>query len=148
MREFSRLQAGYESRHYFPFWLSMYFLTVSADMLPADPMWKFLVHSVGSHTAVAIEDLNVKGMQKNYRLAKAVGDASMSQFLSRLECKCTAAGKMVVRVSRWFASSQICSSCGYVKRGQGSSCNWLRGSRKSSVSNDRSSLPLDRRVVT
>ena len=44
-------------------------------------------------------DLNVKGMQKNHRLAKAVGDASMSQFLSRLECKCTAAGKTVVKVS-------------------------------------------------
>lgn len=44
-------------------------------------------------------DLNVKGMQKNHRLAKAVGDASMSQFLSRLECKCIAAGKTVVKVS-------------------------------------------------
>ena len=61
-------------------------------------------------------DLNVKGMQKNHRLAKAVGVASMSQFLSRLECKCTAAGKTVVKVSRWFASSQICSSCGYVNK--------------------------------
>lgn len=38
LRESSRLQAGDESRHHFPFWLSMYFLTVSADILPTDPM--------------------------------------------------------------------------------------------------------------
>ena len=69
-----------------------------------------------SHAAVAIEDLNVKGMQKNHRLARAVGDASMSRFLSRLECKCTTAGKRVVKVSRWFASSQMCSCCGYVNK--------------------------------
>ena len=69
-----------------------------------------------SHAAVAIEDLNVKGMQKNHSLAKAVGDASMSLFLSRLESKCAAAGKTVVRVSRWFASSQACSCCGYVNK--------------------------------
>ena len=69
-----------------------------------------------SHAAVAVETLNVKGMQKNHHLAKCVSDASMSCFLTRLETKCRNSGKTFVKVDRWFPSSQICSVCGYVNK--------------------------------
>ena len=69
-----------------------------------------------SHAAVAVETLNVKGMQKNHHLAKCVSDASMSCFLTRLETKCRNSGKTFVKVDRWFPSSQTCSVCGYVNK--------------------------------
>ena len=70
-----------------------------------------------SHAAVAVENLNVKGMVKNHHLAKSVSDASMSAFLTRLETKCRNKGKTFVKVDRWFPSSQTCSVCGHVNKG-------------------------------
>ena len=70
-----------------------------------------------SHAAVAVENLNVKGMVKNHHLAKSVSDASMSAFLTRLETKCRNNGKTFVKVDRWFPSSQTCSVCGHVNKG-------------------------------
>ena len=69
-----------------------------------------------SHAAVAVEDLNVKGMVRNHHLAKAVSDASMSFFLMRLKDKCRAKGKMFVKVDRWYPSSLTCSACGFVNK--------------------------------
>ncbi len=69
-----------------------------------------------SHAAVAVENLNIKGMQKNHHLAKTVSDASMSFFLTRLETKCISKGMNFVKVDRWFASSQTCSACGFVNK--------------------------------
>ena len=69
-----------------------------------------------SHAAVAVENLNIKGMQKNHHLAKTVSDASMSFFLTRLETKCISKGMHFVKVDRWFASSQTCSICGFVNK--------------------------------
>jgi len=58
---------------------------------------------------VFVEDLNVKGMVKNRRLAKSVSDCSWSRFLAMLRYKCD----NLVKVDRYFASSQTCSVCGY-----------------------------------
>ena len=69
-----------------------------------------------SHAAVAVEDLNVKEMVKNHHLARALSDASMSFFITRLEDKCRKNGKLFVKVDRWYASSQTCSACGYVNQ--------------------------------
>ena len=66
-----------------------------------------------NHVAVAVEDLNIKGMVGNHNLAKAISDASISHFLARLETKCRRKGKLFLKVGRFYASSQICSSCGY-----------------------------------
>ena len=61
-----------------------------------------------------MEDLNVAGMMKNHKLAKAVGDASMSGFVRMLEYKCKWYGRELYKVWRFYASSQTCSSCGHV----------------------------------
>ena len=62
---------------------------------------------------VCVEDLNVKGMLHNHRLAKSISDVSWSEFFRQLEYKTAERGGIVVRVPTFYPSSQTCSCCGY-----------------------------------
>lgn len=62
---------------------------------------------------VCVEDLNVKGMLRNHRLAKAISDVSWSEFFRQLEYKMSERGGIVVKVPTFYPSSQTCSCCGY-----------------------------------
>lgn len=62
---------------------------------------------------IAIEELNVKGMTKNHYLAKSVTNANLGEVKRQLVYKCDWTGKNLVQVDRFFASSQLCSNCGY-----------------------------------
>ena len=62
---------------------------------------------------IAVEDLSVKNMIKNHHLASNIQDVSWSKFLTILEYKCAKYGTTLVKVPRFYASSQICSNCGY-----------------------------------
>lgn len=66
---------------------------------------------------ICMEDLNVKGMMSNHNLAKAVGDASFSMFLTMLEYKCKWYGINLVKIDRFAPSSKTCSKCGHVYKG-------------------------------
>jgi putative transposase len=63
---------------------------------------------------IGIEDLNVRGMLKNHKLAKSISDASFYKFRRQIEYKANLAGSYVVIADRFFASSKTCSNCGYV----------------------------------
>ena len=62
---------------------------------------------------VVVETLNVAGMMMNRRLARAIADAGMSGFLTKLEYKCGWYGAEFEKADRWFASSKLCSHCGW-----------------------------------
>ena len=62
-------------------------------------------------TSYAIEDLGVKNMVKNRKLAKAINDVGWGQFVTLLTYKAKWYGKNVLKVNRFFASSKICSHC-------------------------------------
>ncbi|MCK5525030.1 MAG: transposase [Thiomargarita sp.] len=64
---------------------------------------------------VCIEDLNVKGMLKNHRLAKAISDMGFYEFKWQLKYKATLFGNWISTVSKWFPSSKTCSNCGHKK---------------------------------
>lgn len=63
------------------------------------------------HT-IGIEDLNVKGMVKNRKLARSVSDMGFYEFRRQLEYKAYWRGGMVVVADRWYPSSKMCSCCG------------------------------------
>ena len=79
-----------------------------------DAIHKATTDAVRESQAIAVEDLNVRGMEKNRRLAKSVADASISEMARQLEYKCSWYGRRFVKVSRWYPSSKMCSRCGHV----------------------------------
>jgi len=69
---------------------------------------------VNENQVIVLEDLNVSGMMKNRCLAKSIADVSLAEFVRQVEYKAGWYGKTVIKVSRWFPSSKMCSSCNYV----------------------------------
>ena len=63
---------------------------------------------------ICMEDLNVKGMQRNHHLAQVVGDASFGMFLTMLEYKCRWYGVNLIKIDRFAPSSKTCGQCGYI----------------------------------
>lgn len=63
---------------------------------------------------VFMENLNVQGMLKNHKLAKAIQDLGFYAFKNTLKNKAMLNDKFVIEVDRWFASSKTCHKCGYV----------------------------------
>ena len=68
---------------------------------------------VSENQAIALETLNVKGMQKNHHLAQAISDSAWSSFVTKLEYKAEWYGKTILRIGQFEPSSKICNVCGY-----------------------------------
>jgi putative transposase len=72
---------------------------------------------VGDSQVVVAEDLHVKNMMGNHRLARAIGDAGFAELLRELEYKCEWYGREFLQASPYFPSSKMCGRCGHVNRG-------------------------------
>ncbi|WP_302452146.1 RNA-guided endonuclease TnpB family protein [Phocaeicola coprocola] len=66
---------------------------------------------------ICMEDLNVKGMQRNHHLARSVVDASFGMFLTMLEYKCRWYGVNLIKIDRFAPSSKTCGKCGHIYKG-------------------------------
>ena len=73
---------------------------------------KLSTHLIKNHDVICMEDLASRNLMKNHHLARAIGDVSWSEFVRQLHYKADWYGKKIVTISRWFPSSQLCSSCG------------------------------------
>ena len=74
---------------------------------------KLSTEMIKNHDIICIEDLNTKGMLRNHKLAKSISDVSWSKFVTKLQYKADRYGRKIIKVDKWFPSSQICSECGH-----------------------------------
>jgi putative transposase len=68
-----------------------------------------------TYRRIGIEDLNVRVMARNRRLALSIMDGGLFEFRRQLEYKTRFYGAAVIVADRWFPSSKTCSCCGSVK---------------------------------
>ena len=66
-----------------------------------------------NHTLICLEDLSSSNLMKNRHLAKAIADVSWFEFNRQLEYKMNWYGGKIVKIDKWYPSSQICSACGH-----------------------------------
>lgn len=65
---------------------------------------------------IALEDLNVKGMVRNHRLAQSVSDVAFGELCRQIEYKSMLNGIKVMKADRFYPSSKTCSACGHIKQ--------------------------------
>ena len=67
-------------------------------------------------SAIGIETLNIRGLLKNRKLAKALADAALSRFVTMIGYKAARRSIPITQADRFFASSKTCSQCGHKKK--------------------------------
>ena len=78
-----------------------------------DNLHKLTTKLIKENDIICIENLNVKGMSKNHKLAKSIQDASFGTLVSMLKYKAAWHNRRIIEIGRFFPSSKLCSSCGY-----------------------------------
>ncbi len=71
---------------------------------------------ISDNQTICIEDLNVKGMLQNHKLAQAITDVSWSSFVTMLEYKAEWYGKNILKIGRFEPSSKLHANCGYINK--------------------------------
>lgn len=78
----------------------------------ADFIHKLTTRLCRENQAIVVEDLNVRGMLANARLARAISDVGFYEFLRQLQYKAARYSTRLVLADRWYPSSKLCSACG------------------------------------
>ncbi len=79
-----------------------------------DFLHKLTTDLVRNNSLIAIEDLAVRNMVRNHKLARSISDAAWGEMFRQLEYKCEWYGRKLVKIDRFFPSSKRCNHCGFV----------------------------------
>ncbi len=79
-----------------------------------DLLHKVSTQITNEYDIICLEDLNVKGMMANHKLAKHIADASWGTFVRLLEYKASWNDKRIIKINRFYPSSKTCNECGYI----------------------------------
>lgn len=79
-----------------------------------DHLHKLTTQLIRENQTIVVEDLAVKNMIKNHKLALSIRDASWGEIVRQLEYKAKWYGRELVKIDRWFPSSKRCSNCGHI----------------------------------
>jgi len=108
----SRKQKGSNNRHK----ARLFVAKVHQEIADArkDNLHKLTTRLVCENQTIAVENLAVKNMIKNPKLALAISDASWGELVRQLEYKCKWYGRTLIKIDRWFPSSKRCGNCGHI----------------------------------
>jgi putative transposase len=81
-----------------------------------DFLHKVSTELIRENQSIALEDLNIKGMLKNHKLAGSISDVGWGMFVDMLEYKAKWYGVNILRIGRFEPSSKTCSGCGYINK--------------------------------
>ncbi|MEG4046368.1 RNA-guided endonuclease TnpB family protein [Microcoleus sp. Pol17_C1] len=79
-----------------------------------DFLHKLTTQIIRENQTIVVEDLAIKNMVKNHKLALAISDASWGELIRQLSYKCQWYGREFVKIDRWFPSSKRCGNCGHI----------------------------------
>jgi putative transposase len=79
-----------------------------------DNLHKISTQIINGYDTICLEDLNVKGMMANRKLAKHIADAGWGTFIRILEYKAGWNNKRIIKINRYYPSSKTCNECGYI----------------------------------
>jgi putative transposase len=75
---------------------------------------KLSTQLIKNHDTIAIENLNIKGMLQNHKLAGSISDAGWGMFVDMLKYKAEWYGKNIIQIGRFEPSSKTCNVCGNI----------------------------------
>lgn len=109
-QSFSRKQKGSKNREKQKRKIASLHYRISCIRM--DSLHKLTTRLANDYSVIVIEDLNVKGMMSNGKLAKAIADMGFNEFRRQLAYKAVISSAHVIVADRWFPSSKRCSACG------------------------------------
>lgn len=113
-KQLSKKQKGSNSRQKQKIKLSLVHEKITN--IRKDYLHKVSTEIVKNHDIISVEDLAVKNMMKNHKLAQSLSDVSLGMFHTMLEYKSKWNDKSFVKIDRFFPSSKTCSNCGWINQ--------------------------------